>query len=53
MESVKEFCKRTGATPQRTNIWIQEGRLIAKKIGGFLLLARASRQAKAQREGES
>ena len=34
MESVKDFCKRTGATKQRVNIWIQEGRLIAQKIGG-------------------
>jgi ribosomal protein L19E len=30
MESVKEFCKRTGAKKQRVSIWINEGRLKAK-----------------------
>ena len=27
METIREFCDSTGATPQRTNIWVKEGRL--------------------------
>ncbi len=53
MESVKEFCKRTGATPQRTNIWIQEGRLIAKKIGGSYCLLGLQDKPKAKGRGKA
>lgn len=38
MESVQEFCKRTGTTKQRVSDWIQRKDLIAEKKGGVWIL---------------
>jgi len=51
MESVQEFCKRTGTTRQRVSIWIQRGDLIAEKKGGAWILLGLQAKPKPKKRG--
>ena len=53
MESVQEFCKRTGTTKQRVSLWIQRGDLIAEKKGGVWVLLGLQAKPKPKTRGKS